>query len=168
MSADVVTEIVEDVEKRDVALCTFHAQLHDELNVIRTPAGYAKARKQAREREQEHPESPLADEDLELLGDLAGRDAGSVVDSIRVRLGGLGAGTREGIERVIADGLKATRWATFACIGCGKRNRVNVADVRTRLSTAKLAAELGAPVSTAPGTATWTISPDTIDDGTPC
>jgi hypothetical protein len=167
MSADVVTEIDEHGERRDVALCTFHVTLHDELGVTRTPAGYAKARKQARAQEQERDASPLEEEDLDFLGDVDGRSPKSVLDSIRARLGGLGASTREGVERVIADGLKATRWATFTCIGCGKRNRVNVADVPTRLATAKLATELGAPEPTAPGTAAWMTHTDTIDDETP-
>jgi hypothetical protein len=69
---------------------------------------------------------------------------------------------------VIADGLKATRWVAFTCVHCGKRNRVNVADVPTRLATSKLATELGASAPEAAGGAAWVADEvDIYSDETP-
>jgi hypothetical protein len=155
MAADAIV----DVDGVDQALCRFHADLYAELNVIVAPAGYAKAKRA--ERQAVHDTQPLKDVEPGELELPDGADEG-VMRRIHARLAGLGSATTSAIENVIRDGLRAQRWATFNCTSCGRRNRVSIADVATRIQTAKLAADLAAPNETAnaAGGADWVYDDD--------
>jgi hypothetical protein len=157
-AADVVA-----VHKGDeVALCRFHVGVVDEFGVIRTPSGYGKVKRAERD-EADRPVDDRADDVVDdTNGAVLGEPAESIMKRIHARLSGLGAPTTEAIERVITEGLKARRWVTFSCMHCGKRNRVNTADIPTQLATIKVANDLAAPSETAGagGDGSWAFDPD--------
>ncbi len=126
-TADVIT-IVDGV---DHTLCSFHDELYRDLGTIRTPAGYAKARHDARLAQAEE------DEELQAAAEL---DESTVLDLLRARLTGLGVKTTKAVEGVIKDGLAAKKYINVTCKGCGKRSRHSIADLSTRLATVKLIA----------------------------